>query len=87
MPVVGDVLPRAGVSGYVGDLIEAGVEVFKLHTQVGEFRLDDPLLDEAFGAIEDAGTPVDHPRRLRARSATSSPARSTSSGCSPAIRG
>ncbi len=25
---------------------------------MGEFRLDDPLLDEAFGLIEDAGTPI-----------------------------
>jgi len=32
--------------------------VFKLHTQVGEFRLDDPRLDEAFGMVEDAGTPT-----------------------------
>ena len=34
------------------------MQVFKLHTQVGEFRLDDPLLDAPFGALEDAGTPV-----------------------------
>lgn len=48
--------PEAGA--YVADLIEEGVEIFKLHTQVGEFLLDDPLLDEAFGAIEDAGVPI-----------------------------
>ena len=50
--------PEPEAASYVGDLIEAGVEVFKLHTQVGEFRLDDPLLDEAFGLIEDASTPT-----------------------------
>jgi predicted TIM-barrel fold metal-dependent hydrolase len=50
--------PEDGVAGYVRDLIEDGVQVFKLHTQVGEFRLDDPLLDEAFGLITDAGVPV-----------------------------
>ncbi|HET7352190.1 MAG TPA: amidohydrolase family protein [Marmoricola sp.] len=50
--------PEAGVGKQVAGLVEGGVEVFKLHTQVGEFRLDDPLLDEAFGAIEDAGTPI-----------------------------
>jgi predicted TIM-barrel fold metal-dependent hydrolase len=50
--------PEPEAAAYVGGLIEAGVEVFKLHTQVGEFRLDDPLLDAAFGVIEDAGTPV-----------------------------
>ncbi len=50
--------PEPGAADYVRDLVEAGVEVFKLHAQVGEFRLDDPLLDEAFGLLEDAGTPV-----------------------------
>ncbi len=50
--------PEAGAATYVGDLIDRGVEVFKLHAQVGEFRLDDPLLDEAFGLVEDAGTPI-----------------------------
>ena len=50
--------PEPEAATYVAELIEAGVEVFKLHTQVGEFRLDDPLLDEAFGLIEDAGTPT-----------------------------
>ena len=59
VPLVGDVLPRTrGSRPTSRELIEAGVEVFKLHTQVGEFRLDDPLLDEAFGLIEDAGTPI-----------------------------
>lgn len=50
--------PEEGVADYVGNLIEDGVEIFKLHAQVGEFRLDDPLLDEAFGLVEDAGTPT-----------------------------
>ncbi len=50
--------PEDETATYVGELIEDGVEVFKLHVQVGEFRLDDPLLDEAFGLIEDAGTPT-----------------------------
>jgi predicted TIM-barrel fold metal-dependent hydrolase len=50
--------PEDGVTDYVGELIEDGVEVFKLHAQVGEFRLDDPLLDEAFGLVTEAGVPV-----------------------------
>ena len=50
--------PEPEVTKYVAELIDAGVEVFKLHTQVGEFRLDDTLLDESFGLIEDAGTPI-----------------------------
>ena len=39
-------------------LVADGVEVFKVHVQVGEFHLDDPLLDDVWGTIEDAGTPV-----------------------------
>ncbi len=50
--------PEQGAARSVEKLIEDGVEVFKLHTQVGEFLLEDPLLDEAFGLIEDAGTPT-----------------------------
>jgi predicted TIM-barrel fold metal-dependent hydrolase len=50
--------PEDGVTGYVRELIEGGVQVFKLHAQVGEFRLDDPLLDQAFGLLTDAGVPV-----------------------------
>lgn len=50
--------PEEGVGAYVGELISGGVQVFKLHTQVGEFDLADPLLTPAFGALEDAGTPI-----------------------------
>ncbi len=50
--------PEPEAAAYVPELVAAGVQVFKLHTQVGEFRLDDPLLDAPFGALEDAGTPV-----------------------------
>ena len=58
MPWSATFYPEPGAATYVAELIDAGVEVFKLHTQVGEFRLDDPLLDEAFGLIEDADTPI-----------------------------
>jgi predicted TIM-barrel fold metal-dependent hydrolase len=54
----GTFYPEPEAAAYVGELVGAGVEVFKLHTQVGEFALDDPLLDEPFGILEDAGTPV-----------------------------
>jgi predicted TIM-barrel fold metal-dependent hydrolase len=50
--------PEEGVAAYVGDLVEAGVELFKLHLQVGEFHLDDPLLDEVWGLLEDADVPI-----------------------------
>ncbi|WP_310964334.1 amidohydrolase family protein [Nocardioides terrisoli] len=50
--------PEPEAAGSVAELVEAGVEVFKLHAQVGEFALDDALLDTPFGILEDAGTPV-----------------------------
>ena len=48
--------PEAG--GYVADEVAGGVEIFKIHLQVGEFHLDDPLLDPVWGVLSDAGTPV-----------------------------
>jgi hypothetical protein len=50
--------PEPGVGEYVGALVADGVEIFKLHTQVGEFRLDDPLLGPAWDVLEEAGTPI-----------------------------
>jgi predicted TIM-barrel fold metal-dependent hydrolase len=50
--------PEPGVGEEVDRLVGGGVEVFKLHTQVGEFRLDDPLLEAAWDRLEDAGTPI-----------------------------
>jgi predicted TIM-barrel fold metal-dependent hydrolase len=50
--------PEPEAADYVPALVDAGVEVFKLHAQVGEFALDDPLLDAPFGVLEDSGTPV-----------------------------
>jgi predicted TIM-barrel fold metal-dependent hydrolase len=50
--------PEEGVADYVGALVADGVQLFKLHTQVGEFELADPLMAAAFGLLEDAGTPI-----------------------------
>ena len=50
--------PEEGAGAYVGELIAAGTDVFKMHVQVGDFDLVDPLLDDAWGQIADAGTPV-----------------------------
>lgn len=50
--------PEESAPAYVADLVAAGVEVFKLHLQVGEFHVDDPLLDGVWGLLEDAGTPI-----------------------------
>jgi uncharacterized protein len=50
--------PEEGAGEYVADLVGAGTEVFKVHVQVGDFDLCDPLLEAAWGCLEEAGTPV-----------------------------
>ena len=50
--------PEPDVASYVARRIEAGTELFKIHVQVGAFHVTDPLLDEAWGLVEDAGVPV-----------------------------
>lgn len=50
--------PEESAAAYVDEAVAAGVEVFKVHLQVGEFHLDDPLLDPVWGTLEDTGTPV-----------------------------
>jgi uncharacterized protein len=54
----GTFFPEESAAAYVGERIARGVEIFKVHLQVGEFHLDDPLLDAVWGQLEDAGTPV-----------------------------
>lgn len=50
--------PEEPAAAYVEEAVADGAEVFKVHLQVGEFHLDDPLLDGVWGLLEDAGTPV-----------------------------
>jgi predicted TIM-barrel fold metal-dependent hydrolase len=50
--------PEPEATAYVGELVAAGAEVFKVHVQVGEFALDDPLLDDVWARLAEAGTPV-----------------------------
>jgi predicted TIM-barrel fold metal-dependent hydrolase len=50
--------PEEPAAAYVAGLVAEGVEVFKVHVQVGEFELDDPLLAPVWGLLEDSGTPV-----------------------------
>ena len=50
--------PEPEAAAYVGALVDEGVEVFKVHVQVGAFHLDDPLLDDVWGRLEDSGTPI-----------------------------
>jgi predicted TIM-barrel fold metal-dependent hydrolase len=50
--------PEPQAAEYVAQRIAAGTEIFKVHVQVGNFELTDPLLDEVWGQLEAAGTPV-----------------------------
>ena len=50
--------PEPEAATYVRELVDDGVEVFKIHVQVGEFHLDDPLLDPVWGLLEETRTPV-----------------------------
>ncbi|KGN37777.1 amidohydrolase family protein [Knoellia subterranea] len=50
--------PEPGADRYVREAISAGVQVFKVHVQVGEFDPNDTLLDGVWGALSDSGTPV-----------------------------
>jgi predicted TIM-barrel fold metal-dependent hydrolase len=50
--------PEPEAAENVGELVDSGVEVFKVHVQVGSFALDDPLLDGVWERLEASGTPV-----------------------------
>lgn len=46
------------VRHYVADAIAGGTRVFKAHVQVGDYSPADPLLNDVWGTIADAGVPV-----------------------------
>jgi len=50
--------PEPGAASYVAARLAAGAKVFKVHVQVGDFDVRDPLLADVWGLLEDAGTPV-----------------------------
>ncbi len=50
--------PEPDASTYVAERLAGGVELFKIHVQVGNFDVRDRLLDECWGQVADAGTPV-----------------------------
>lgn len=54
----GTFYPEADAGEYVARLVADGVEVFKVHTQVGEFDLRDPALDAVWATLERSGTPA-----------------------------
>jgi len=43
---------------YVPKLVDAGVQVFKAHLQVGDFAADDPLLEQVWGTLAESKTPI-----------------------------
>lgn len=50
--------PEPEVLGYVRSALAEGARVFKVHAQVGQFALDDPLLDPVWGLLAEASVPV-----------------------------
>lgn len=50
--------PEPGAARYVTAAIDGGARVFKAHVQVGGYDPTDPLLDEVWGALAEAGVPV-----------------------------
>lgn len=42
----------------VRDALEAGARLFKLHVEVGQLTPDDPVMDPAWGLLEDAQVPI-----------------------------
>lgn len=50
--------PEPAAAAYVANRIVSGAEVFKVHVQVGGFDIRDARLDDVWGVLEDAGTPV-----------------------------
>jgi predicted TIM-barrel fold metal-dependent hydrolase len=47
-----------GAAADVRRALDQGARVFKCHIQVGDFDPNDPLLDEAWGLLAEAGVPV-----------------------------
>ena len=50
--------PEPDAARYVPQLIADGIDVFKVHVQVGDFAPNDPLLEPVWGALADSGTPI-----------------------------
>ena len=50
--------PESDAADYVAAGIDDGVEIFKVHVQVGDFDLRDPHLDKVWAQIAEAEVPV-----------------------------
>src|SRR5947209_7851584 len=54
----GTFYPEPGVLGAVDTALAAGVRVFKVHIQVGDFDPREPVLDPVWGRLAETGTPA-----------------------------
>lgn len=52
------IFPEPDVVGYLDEALRVGTRIVKVHVQVGGFDPRDPLLDEPWGMLADAGVPV-----------------------------
>jgi len=52
------IFPEPGVGAETTRCLQAGGRCVKVHLQVGGFDAADPLLDEAWGLLQEAGVPV-----------------------------
>ncbi|MCU1593486.1 MAG: amidohydrolase [Frankiales bacterium] len=52
------IFPEPEVLSYVRQGLSDGVQLVKVHVQVGAFDPRDPLLDDVWGVLADAGVPV-----------------------------
>jgi hypothetical protein len=50
--------PEPDAATYVGKRVAGGAQVFKVHVQVSGFDVRDPLLDDVWGVLAEAATPV-----------------------------
>jgi predicted TIM-barrel fold metal-dependent hydrolase len=50
--------PEPDATGYVRSALDAGARVFKAHVQVGAYDPREPVLDEVWGQLAEAGVPV-----------------------------
>lgn len=50
--------PEPGAREYTAAAVEAGARVVKVHVQVGDYSLADPLLDDVWRTLEGSRTPI-----------------------------
>lgn len=50
--------PEADAGAYVNNALHDGARIFKVHLQVGAYDPNDPLLDEVWGTLQEAATPI-----------------------------